>query len=58
MMLLEAQREFRRAYFTALELWRRGARDVLFPAGTWWLRVFHGVAVANGNDAASALTRK
>jgi REP element-mobilizing transposase RayT len=54
--LLEAQREFRRAYFGALELWRRGARDAVFPAGTWWLRVFHGVAVANGNDAASALT--
>lgn len=42
--LLAARREFRRAYRGALDRWREGAREVLFPFGTWWMRVFHGVA--------------
>jgi REP element-mobilizing transposase RayT len=44
--LLEGQRAFRVAYREALERWRRGEREVVFPWGTWWMRVFHGAAVA------------
>ena len=50
--MLAAQREFRRAYYAALDPWCAGMREVVFPAGTWWLRVFHGVATAE--DAAPA----
>jgi REP element-mobilizing transposase RayT len=39
-------RAFRQAYREALECWRRGLRDTLFPAGTWKLRWLHGAAVA------------
>jgi REP element-mobilizing transposase RayT len=38
--------EFRRAYREAWTRLRAGARDVLFPAGTYWLRVAHGVRCA------------
>jgi hypothetical protein len=38
-------REFRRAYFKALDAWRAGARDVVFPHGTWWMRVHHNAPV-------------
>ena len=38
-------RAFRAAYREALEQWRNGVRSVIFPAGTWWMRVLHGVAV-------------
>jgi REP element-mobilizing transposase RayT len=34
-------REFARAYREALEAWRAGLRDVLFPPGTWLMRVQH-----------------
>lgn len=37
---------FRRAYRAAIERWRNGERDITFPAGTWWMRVFHAVNVA------------
>jgi REP element-mobilizing transposase RayT len=30
------------AYDVALERWRAGFRDVVFPAGTWLMRVLHG----------------
>jgi REP element-mobilizing transposase RayT len=33
--------DFVRAYREALEAWRSGVRDVLFPAGTWLMRVQH-----------------
>jgi REP element-mobilizing transposase RayT len=36
-------REFTRAYRDALEAWRRGLRDALFPPGTWLMRVQHQV---------------
>jgi putative transposase len=39
-------RTFRKAYRDALSEWRRGVRDVVFPAGTWLMRVLHGVRVA------------
>jgi hypothetical protein len=35
--------EFWDAYKKALELWRSGVRDVVFPAGTYAIRVLHGV---------------
>jgi REP element-mobilizing transposase RayT len=38
-------RSFRTSYRAALDNWRRGVRDVLFPMGTWWMRVFHGANV-------------
>jgi REP element-mobilizing transposase RayT len=38
--------EFRDAYRKAWQALRDGMRDVLFPAGTYWLRVAHGVRCA------------
>lgn len=38
--------EFRVAYRKAWEALRKGLRDVLFPPGTYWLRVAHGVRCA------------
>ncbi|WP_437935606.1 transposase [Sorangium sp. So ce341] len=40
-----AVRAFRASYRAAIERWRAGVRSVAFPAGTWWMRVFHGVMV-------------
>lgn len=41
-----AVRAFRASYHAAMERWRAGVRSVVFPAGTWWMRMFHGVGVA------------
>jgi hypothetical protein len=41
-----ALRAFRRAYREALEHWRCGIRDFLFPAGTWAMRTMHGALTA------------
>ncbi len=38
--------EFGRAYRHALDAWRAGARDALFPPGTWLMRVQHRVCCA------------
>lgn len=35
---------FYEAYRAALSRWREGARDVVFPAGTYAMRVAHGAA--------------
>ncbi|WP_437621310.1 transposase [Sorangium sp. So ce1151] len=40
-----AVRAFRTSYRAALESWRAGVRNAVFPAGTWWMRMFHGVSV-------------
>jgi REP element-mobilizing transposase RayT len=48
--LIAARRAFRCAYRDALDRWREGAREVLFPLGTWWMRVFHGAVVAAPDD--------
>ena len=40
-----ALRAFRSAYRAALEAWRSGVRDVLFPHGTWVMRLGHGALV-------------
>jgi len=39
-------RAFRRAYRQALEQWRAGMRQVLFPKGTWSMCQVHGVVVS------------
>ncbi|RMH41184.1 MAG: transposase, partial [Deltaproteobacteria bacterium] len=31
----------------AYERWKRGVRDVVFPAGSYAMRVYQGVAVAD-----------
>jgi putative transposase len=38
-------RAFRMAHRAAMETWRRGVRDVLFPVGTWMMRFAHGANV-------------
>ncbi len=38
--------EFGRAYREAFEAWRAGARHVIFPPGTWKMRVVHGACCA------------
>ncbi len=40
--------EFGRAYRQALARWKAGARDAVFPCGTWHMRVQHGVCCATG----------
>jgi REP element-mobilizing transposase RayT len=40
------ERYFRARYRRALEQWRVGQRQVLFPAGTWGMVVLHGAATA------------
>ncbi|WP_437963611.1 transposase [Sorangium sp. So ce260] len=47
-----AVRAFRASYRAAIELWRAGVRSAVFPAGTWWMRTFHGVSVT---DVVSAI---
>lgn len=39
--LRQALRVFARAYRDALDRWRDGVRSVVFPPGTWWMRVHH-----------------
>ena len=41
-----ALREFRAAYVAAMERWRAGVRDAVFPAGTWWMARVHSAVVA------------
>jgi len=43
---LAAEREFQVSYRRALDAWRAGDRTVVFPYGTWWMRVHHKVEVA------------
>ena len=41
-------RAFRRAYRDALELWRAGLHQTVFPAGTWAMRCMHAAPVDTG----------
>ena len=41
-----ALRDFRRNYRAALNAWRAALRNVLFPAGTWFMRWGHSASVA------------
>ena len=45
---LATLRGFRSQYRTALEAWRTGLRDALFPPGTWWMSVFHSARLEAG----------
>lgn len=38
---IEQRARFLTDYREALTAWREGDREVLFPHGTWWMRVFH-----------------
>lgn len=40
-------KEFVQAYKEALAAWRSGVRDVLFPPGTWHMRVVHAARCAS-----------
>ncbi len=42
---IAASKAFRAGYRNALARWRAGDRDVSFPKGTWWMRVFHAANV-------------
>jgi putative transposase len=42
-----ALKEFRSAYRSALNKWRAGDRSVVFPKGTYAMRVIHGASVAS-----------
>jgi putative transposase len=42
---VKALREFRRAYDDAVGRWREGFREVVFPAGTWWMVQWHAALV-------------
>jgi hypothetical protein len=48
--LLAIQKAFRAAYRRALETWKAGVRDIVFPFGTWWMGVHHGAACAAESD--------
>jgi len=43
--LIRTERQFRSRYRSALEQWRAGVRDIVFPFGTWAMRVFHSAGV-------------
>jgi hypothetical protein len=45
-------RAFRKAHRAALELWRTGVRDVVFPLGTWLMSWSHGACVQAPERAA------
>jgi hypothetical protein len=47
-----ALRAFRAAYRGALAEWSKGVRDVLFPEGTWWMRVCHAAGVRSDMPSA------
>jgi putative transposase len=51
-----AQRVFRASYRKALEAWRAGDRSITFPAGTYAMRVFHGVNVSSRRRATCTAT--
>jgi putative transposase len=46
--LRHVEPQFRAKYRAALERWRSGSREILFPFGTWGVAVFHGAAVEAG----------
>ncbi|MBZ0119459.1 MAG: transposase, partial [Sandaracinaceae bacterium] len=43
---IEELKEFRLAYAEAYLRWRLGNHDVVFPAGTYAMRKYHGASVA------------
>jgi putative transposase len=51
---IRAARKFLEAYSEVWRRWRKGDRDVLFPYGTWAMRVRHGADVAGPFDDADS----
>lgn len=51
--LLGVRREFLAEHRLAKERWCAGDRAVVFPFGTWWMRVHHGAEVAEPPAAAA-----
>lgn len=49
---LKADKVFLGMYRSALGSWKTGERLTPFPEGTWWMRIHHGVTIA---DATSCL---
>jgi len=47
---IRRRKDFRQRYRHALELWRRGNREVEFPAGTYAMWKIHGVKVAMASN--------
>ncbi len=43
---LQQLSDFAASYRDAFESWRKGQRDVVFPYGTYLMRVLHGVRCA------------
>jgi hypothetical protein len=43
---IDVLRKFRQSYREALERWRQGVHDVLFPFGTWWMVKHHRALMA------------
>ena len=42
---LRLEKAFRAAHGSAVRAWKAGERCVVFPFGTWWMRVHHGADV-------------
>ena len=40
---IEEYKTFQKEYREALVAYLDGNRDVIFPYGSWWMRVFHGM---------------
>ncbi len=51
---LQRNKEFGTGYRTAFDAFRKGLREVLFPAGTYWLRRFAAAACEPGPAARAA----
>ena len=45
---LKADKAFLAMYRSALASWKTGERLTPFPEGTWWMRIHHGVTIADG----------
>ncbi|UQA63994.1 transposase [Polyangium aurulentum] len=54
MRAIAAVRAFRAAYRGAIDRWRSGVRDAVFPVGTWLMRVLHGASVDDIDIASAA----
>lgn len=51
--MVEERRSFRVAYRAAWQRWKAGEHDVIFPAGTWKMRVYHAARCAPGRSPPS-----
>jgi REP element-mobilizing transposase RayT len=54
--LRKVERAFRARYRAVLAQWRKGARTIAFPFGTWWMRVLHGADVEPAPASPNAAT--